>query len=115
MYSGLMSFSESGIVKRGTTDIPAKPYLRIKRAKNSVTLEFDMDLHKTILLYCKRDKETEFTLLGEATQSPFVDTRPNLTTYSESREYMALFSVDGEPVGEPDYLQIRTKGRFRFF
>ena len=103
------------MLKRGATDVPAKPYLRIQRAKNSVTLEFDMDLHESILLYCRRENEEDFTLLAEAKQSPYVDTRSNLTAYSEMREYKAIFSIDGDPVGEADYLQIRTKGRFRFF
>jgi hypothetical protein len=115
MYSGLISLSESGMLKRGVTDVPAKPYLRIQRAKNSVTLDFDMDFHESILLYCRRENETEFTFLAEAKQGPFVDERPNLTPYSETREYKAIFSIDGEPVGEADFLQIRTKGRFRFF
>ncbi len=115
MYSGLISFSESAIVKRGTTDVPARPYLRSKRGKDKVILAFDMDLHASILIYCKRGKETDFTLLAEVAQGPYIDTRPNLTAYAETREYMALFSIDGEPVGEPDHIQVKTKGRFKFF
>ncbi len=115
MYSVLIAFSESGIIKRGFGDVPAKPYLRISRAKDKVTLNFDMDLQQSILLYCKREGEADFTLLAEVRQGPFEDTRPNLTAYSETREYRAVYSLGGEPIGEPDYLEIRTKGRFRFF
>jgi hypothetical protein len=115
MYSGLISFSETGIVKRGQAEQISKPYLNITRAKDLVTLDFDMYDHKSILIYCKRGKETDFVLLTETTKGPFIDTRPNLTPYSETREYMAVYSEKGEPVGEPDFLQIRTKGKFRLF
>ena len=115
MYSGLISFSETGIVKRGQTEQISKPYLSITRAKDVVTLNFDMHQHKSILIYCKRGKETDFTLLAEVSKGPYMDTRPNLTPYSETREYMAVYSVKGEQIGEPDFLQIRTKGKFRIF
>ncbi len=115
MYSGLISLSEAGIVKRNGTVMPPKPYLRIRRSKNSVQLNFDMDGHTSILLYCKRGEETDYILLAETDKAPYTDLRPNLTEYSETREYMAVFSLDGQPVGECDHISIRTKGRFRFF
>jgi hypothetical protein len=117
MYSGLISFSESSIVNKnvGQQDIPVRPYLKVIRSKEAVTLHFDMDGQESMLIFCKRGKETDFSFLTETCKSPFTDVRPNLTEYSETREYKAIFCTDGEPVGDPDYMQIKTKGRFRFF
>jgi hypothetical protein len=118
MYSGLISFSEGGIVNKngvGQNDIPVRPYLKVVRTKGAVTLHFDMEGQESMLIFCKRGKEMDFSFLTETCKSPFTDERPNLTEYSETREYKAVFCADGEPVGEADYLQIKTKGRFRFF
>jgi hypothetical protein len=117
MYSGLISFSESGIVNKmtGQGDVIPKPYLTISKSKEVVKIEFDMDRQEAIQIYCKRGKDSDFELLAEVEDSPYYDTRANLTVYSEEREYKAIFSCEGEPIGEPDFLTIKTKGRFRFF
>jgi hypothetical protein len=118
MYSGLISFSESSIVNKrgaGQNDIPVSPYLKVVRTKGAVTLHFDMELQESILIFCKRGTEADFSFLTETCKSPFTDVRPNLTEYSETREYKAIFYADGEPIGEPDYIEVKTKGRFRFF
>ena len=99
----------------GRGDVSPRPYLKAVREKELVKIDFDMDLQESILIYCRRGKELEFELLAEINKPPFLDTRPNLTEYSETREYKALFSSNGEPLGDPDHLKIRTKGRFRFF
>ncbi len=116
MYSGLISFSESGIAgKIADHRTLIKPYMTLIRAKGSVTVAFDMDLQESIKIYSKRANESEFSLIAETNQSPVIDDRPNLTEYSETREYKAVFTKKGETIGEEDNLKIRTKGRFRFF
>ncbi|HWZ23017.1 MAG TPA: hypothetical protein VNW06_10210 [Cytophagaceae bacterium] len=117
MYTGLISF-EGGIAnkqKAGLKELCPKPYLKISTAKDSVTIEFDMDFQESILIYCKRGNETDFVLLTETGKSPFRDTRSNLTEYSETREYKAIFCRDKESIGEEDFIKVKTKGRFRFF
>jgi hypothetical protein len=116
MHSSLISFSESGLVNAvGQRINVPKPYLRINRTSNSIILEFEMDKQESILIFCKREKEEHFVFLGEAEKSPFIDERPNLSKYSENRQYKAVFALDGAPVGEEDLIDIKTKGRFRFF
>ncbi len=53
-----------------------------------------------IKLYSRRGSETEFTLLGYSTQSPYVDNRPKLTlNQPETREYYAIFMIDMNEIG----------------
>ena len=116
MYSGLISFSESGLAgKIADNKDVLKPYMTIFRAKGSVKIEFDLEKQEAIQLFSKRASEKEFVLLTETNQSPYIDNRPNLTEYSETREYKAVFSKNGNLIGDEDLLKIRTKGRFRFF
>ncbi len=116
MYSSLMSFSEGGMTHQAGQKVAVpRPYLRVNRTGNTLVLEFDMDRQESILIFCKRGDEEVFVFLGETNKSPFVDERPNLTKYSEVRKYKAIFANDGEPVGEEDFIDIKTKGKFRFF
>lgn len=117
MYTGLISF-EGGIANKqraGLKEVCPKPYLRISRTKDTVTVEFDMDSQESILIYCKRGENVDFVLLTESYSSPFIDTRSNLTEYSETRAYKAIFCREGESIGEEDLVTVKTKGRFRFF
>ncbi len=115
MYSNLISFSESGMTNVvGRKLRSPRPYLRANRTSAGVTLEFEMDGQESILIYSKRGEE-EYVFLREMSRSPFVDERPNLTKYSENRMYKAVFASDGVPIGEDDFIEIKTKGRFRFF
>ena len=114
MHSGIMSFSESTIVN-GNRATLTKPYLEISKKEGCVTLDFEMNEHSSILIYCKRAGEKEFTLLTETSKSPFIDLRPNLTKYAEMREYKAIFSANGKEVGDADFLEIKTKGKFKFW
>ncbi|HSZ25437.1 MAG TPA: hypothetical protein VK766_06965 [Cytophagaceae bacterium] len=119
MHSGLISFSEGGIVNKKRlaiqNDFPIKPYLRIVRSKEKVILNFDLDFNESILIYCKRGTDVDFILLTETKETSYIDLRPNETGYSETREYKAVFRNNGEVLEEADYIQIRTKGRFKFF
>lgn len=116
MHSGLISFSEGGMANSvgNRLNVP-RPYLRVSRTSNVVVLEFEMDRQESILIFSKREGEDIFVFLGETDKSPFIDERPNLTKYAETRRYKAVFASDGEPVGEEDFVDIKTKGRFRFF
>lgn len=116
MYSGLISFSESGMVGKMAAQMQIlKPYLTLIRMKGRIEVSFQMESQEAIQLFSRRGNEADFQLLTETNQSPFVDERPNLTEYSETREYKAVFTKGGEAIGEEDSLKIRTKGRFRFF
>jgi len=114
MHSGIMSFSESTIVN-GNRAVQTKPYLEIKVEENCVRLDFNMDGHSSILLYCKKAGEKEFSYLAETSASPFLDLQPNATKYAEKREYKAVFASNGKPVGDADYLEVKTKGKFKFW
>lgn len=116
MYSGMISFSESGVAGKMATQMQVlKPYLTITRFKGRVEIMFDLEAQEAIQLFSRRGNEADFQLLTETNQSPFIDERPNLTEYSETREYKAVFIKMGQRIGEEDSLKIRTKGRFRFF
>jgi len=114
MHGGIMSFSESTIVN-GNRTTQTKPYLEISKEENCVTLDFEMNGHSSILIYCKRENEKEYVFLTETSKAPFLDLRPNSTKYAENREYKAVFSTNGKPVGDPDFLEIKTKGKFKFW
>ena len=53
-----------------------------------------------IKLFSRRGGETEFTLLGYSTQSPYVDNRPKMAANQpELREYYAIFMIDMNEIG----------------
>jgi hypothetical protein len=119
MYSGLITFSESELIRKQSAasmqEETIKPYLRIQRSKDCVTVRYELEGQEAMLLYCRRDREDVYTLLARLTGDPYLDERPNLTEYSEVREYKAIFCNGEETIGEPDCLQVKTKGKFRFF
>jgi hypothetical protein len=114
MHSGIMSFSESTIVNANRA-AHIKPYLEVTSELNAIWLHFDLEGHASILLYCKRGKEEGFQFLEEVNQSPYIDVRPNETKYAEKRTYMAVFAAHGNAIGEADYLEVKTKGKFKFW
>jgi len=50
-------------------------------------------------VYSRRGSETAFTFLARDTESPYIDTRPNLVNAPEPREYKALYVWHDEEVG----------------
>lgn len=53
-----------------------------------------------INIYCKRGNETEFTLIGSDGESPYLDSRANLTDAPEKREYKIRIVINDVEVGQ---------------
>jgi hypothetical protein len=117
MYSGLIAFSESALVnKQGNNERQIlRPYIEASREGKVIKLTFDLDGEEGLLIFCRRAGEQHFSFVDEAYCSPFEDHRPNHTKYSEVREYKAYYIKDGETIGEPDFVKVKTKGKFRLF
>ncbi|MBK7380947.1 MAG: hypothetical protein IPJ03_18490 [Ignavibacteriales bacterium] len=53
-----------------------------------------------INIYCKRGNETEFTLIGTDGETPYLDSRENLTDAPETREYKIRIVINDVEVGQ---------------
>jgi hypothetical protein len=89
-----------------------RPDLRLSLEGGQVVVKFAKNGHQGILLHCRRGAETEFTLLGLDTHSPYVDTRPNLIPgQAEDRHYRAYFADRDHAVGDlSDVATIAVRG-----
>jgi len=77
------------------------PVLELSQEGGHVEVKFKKLGHQGILLYGQRGPETEWTLLGLDTFSPYLDNRPNLTPdQAETRRYRAYFCERDQPVGD---------------
>ena len=77
------------------------PVLELHQEGGHVVVKFGKHGHQGILLYGRRDPETEWSLLGLDTISPYHDTRPNVVPgQAETRHYRAYFADRDQPVGE---------------
>lgn len=77
------------------------PVLVLVIVGGRVEVKFTKHGHQGIMLYGCRGTETAWTKLGLDTQSPYVDTRPNLVPgQPEDRHYRAYFTEHDQEVGE---------------
>lgn len=78
-----------------------KPVLIAKVNAQNIYIRYKKADTDGIKLFSKRGSESEFTLLGYSTQSPYVDNRPKLTAnLPEMREYYAIFMIDMNEIGK---------------
>jgi hypothetical protein len=84
-----------------STDMTAaKPVLEIVEVMpGRVTIRFVKGGSDGVVISSKRGSEEGFSFLATDTASPYVDTRPNLTSGPETRLYQARYLVGDEPVG----------------
>ena len=84
-----------------TTDLSnAKPTLRATAVTpGSVTIAFNKSISDGVRIQSKRGAETAFSFLAIDTESPYVDTRPNLAAGPETRQYQAQYIQRDDPTG----------------
>ena len=89
-----------------------RPELKLAVEGGQVVISFTKHGHQGILLYAKRGDDTEWTLLGLDTYSPYVDTRPNrVPGQPEDRQYRAYYADRDHAVGElSDVATIAVRG-----
>jgi len=83
---------------------PERPdlFLRGAAVAGSVTVGFQKGTWSGVELRCRRGTEAAFSFLARDTESPYVDTRPNLDPSApETRQYTARF-LDGDEAVGPD-------------
>jgi hypothetical protein len=80
----------------------AKPQLTaIDRTGGAVQLTFVRYRTHGVNIYCKREGESDWVLVGRATISPFLDTRPLLQSgKAELRRYTAVYVYKDQEVGQ---------------
>jgi hypothetical protein len=78
-----------------------RPNLRAESIlSGEVTIGFAKVGHTGVEIRSKRGAETAFSFLARDTESPYVDTRANLSAAPEKREYVAQFLEKDSLVGE---------------
>ena len=96
-----------------TTDLnTAKPTLRMTAASpGNVRIEFNKGLSDGVRILSKRGSETAFSFLAIDTESPYIDTRPNLAPGPETRQYQVQYILSDEPIGNfSDVLPVTVPG-----
>ena len=96
-----------------STDLTtAKPTLRATAVTpGSVTISFNKSISDGVRIMSKRGSETAFSFLAIDTESPYVDTRPNLSAGPETRQYQAQYLTGDEPIGNlSDGLTVTAPG-----
>lgn len=77
-----------------------------------VTIAFAKNGHSGVEIRSRRGAETEFGFLARDTESPYVDTRPNLTSGPETRHYVAQYLQKDTLVAElSDELVVTVPGK----
>lgn len=84
-----------------TTDLStARPTLKAGEVSaGSVTIGFNKSVSSGVRLLSRRGAEAAFTFLAIDTESPYIDSRPNLGAGPETRQYQAQYLSGDEPVG----------------
>jgi len=78
----------------------ASPVLKLRlTAENYVEISFRKLIFDGIKIESRRGAETEFTYLAFDSEAPYLDTRINLGTGPERREYRAYFMLKDNVVG----------------
>ena len=96
-----------------TTDLSqAQPTLRNEAVSpGSVRMGFNKSVSSGVRIFSKRGSEASFAFLATDTESPYFDTRSNLTPGPESRQYQAQYLLGDEPVGQlSDILSVLVPG-----
>lgn len=86
-----------------TTDLThAKPTLRVKGSPVSghVHVDFDKSVSDGVRIESRRGSESGFSFLATDTFPDYDDTRPNLGTGPETRQYRAQYILGDDPIGE---------------
>lgn len=74
---------------------------RVVDSNNAVKLYYKKGIASGVRAYSRRGSEKDFTFLYFDTESPVIDTRPNLTDKYEDREYYLVYVIGDDPVGIP--------------
>jgi len=73
----------------------------IDQTGGKVTLSFTKYKSDGINIYCQRENDVDWVLLGRATVSPYLDTRPLLQVGKpELRRYAAIYMVKDQEIGQ---------------
>ena len=90
-----------GADKNVNTDI-IKPDLKgVDATGGKVSLSFSKYSSDGINIYCKRENDADWALLGRAIVSPFIDNRPLLQVGKpELRQYTAIYMQKNDEVGQ---------------
>ena len=90
----------------------ARPDLReISVVTGEVTIGFAKQNFSGVEIRCKRGAEPAFSFLARDTESPYVDTRANLTAAPETRYYQAQFLQKDTLIGQwSDVLVVTVPG-----
>jgi hypothetical protein len=80
----------------------AKPDLAgVDQTGGVVNLSFTKHKSEGVNIYCRRENDADWVLLGRASRSPFTDTRPLLATDKpELRRYCAIYVVKDKEIGQ---------------
>ncbi len=80
----------------------SKPSLSgVDQTGGKVALSFTKYKSDGINIYCQRESDADWVLLGRATVSPYVDTRPLLQTGKpELRRYAAIYMSKDQEIGQ---------------
>ena len=76
--------------------------------RGKVTMSFAKHGHTGVEIRSKRGAETEFTFLARDVESPYSDTRPNLSEAPETRYYVAQFLDKDTLVGQLSDVLVAT-------
>ena len=85
-----------------STDLStAKPTLTgVDQTGGIVTLAFNKSNSDGVNIYCQREGDTDWVLIGHASSSPFTDSRPLLVTGKpELRRYCAVYTQKQSEIG----------------
>jgi len=96
-----------------TTDLTtAKPTLKATAINvSAISIGFNKSVSSGVKILAKRGTETGFRFLAIDTASPYVDTRTNLATGPELRQYQAQYLVSDDPIGlVSDTLNVTVPG-----
>jgi len=73
----------------------------IDQTGGRVALSFTKYKSEGVNIYCQRENDADWVLLGRATVSPFLDNRPLLQTGKpELRRYTAVFMLKDQEIGQ---------------
>ena len=79
-----------------------KPVAKLKMIAEGVSIKFGMLHCEAAKIFCRRGKDTDFTLLMVVTHAHAIDTRPNIDDQpAEFRQYRIVMLNKDREVGQP--------------
>lgn len=77
-----------------------QPHIKkVVYSNNVVKLYYKKGIATGVQAFCRRADEKDFTFFVFDTESPVIDTRPNLVDKYEKREYYLIYVIGDSPVG----------------